>query len=166
MNWPYSEEWVWNISAIPKIKCFLWQCSHHSIPVRVILAERGMNITPLCPVCNAAPEKIIHALKDCPKAQLFWNSFSPPCSAASFSGTHLMVWLRINCKSMRQWRGSKLDWSIIFPIAVWILCLNQNNIVFGKSSTQKDLKAETLEKTAKMAYLGISEKHRKARTKI
>ena len=68
MNWPFSEDWVWKVTAIPKIKFFLWQCSYQSIPVRAILAKRGMNISPLCLVCNAAPETIIHALRDCPKA--------------------------------------------------------------------------------------------------
>ncbi|KAL0001241.1 hypothetical protein SO802_015022 [Lithocarpus litseifolius] len=125
-----------------------------------------MNISPLCPVCNAAPETIIHAVKDCLKAQFFWNSFSPPCSAASFFGTQLMVWLRINCKLMRQCDVYELDWAIIFPIAVWVLWLNKNSIVFGKSSTPKDLKAETLAKAAEMAYLGIAEKHRKSKIRI
>ena len=125
-----------------------------------------MNISPLCLACNSALETIIHALRDCPKAQSFWNSFSPPCSAASFYDTQLMVWLRINCKSMRQCNATDLDWAIIFPIAVWVLWLNRNNLVFGKSATQKDLKAETLAKAAEMAYLGITEKHVKAKTKI
>ncbi|KAK7843484.1 putative ribonuclease h protein [Quercus suber] len=122
MTRAYREECIWKIPALPKIKFFLWQCSHESISVRVLLANRGMNIFPLCPACNSAPETIIHALRNCPKAQSFWNSFSPPCSAASFYDTQLMV-----------------------------LWLHRNNLVFGKSATQKDLKAETLVKAAKMA---------------
>ena len=35
--------------------------------------------------------------------------------------------------------------------------------MFGKSTTQKDLKAETLAKAIEMAYLGITEKHVKAK---
>lgn len=76
------------------------------------------------------------------------------------------MWLKINCKSMRQCDVSKLDWAIVFPIVVWVLWLNRNNIVFRKSSTPKDLKAETLAKVVEMAYLGIAEKHRKSRTRI
>ena len=110
INWPYSEEWIWKIPTLPKIKFFLWQCSHDSIPVRVLLANKGINISLVCPACNSAPETIIHALRDCPKAQSFWNSFSPPCSATSFYDTQLMVWLRINCKSIRQCNATELDW--------------------------------------------------------
>ena len=47
-----------------------------------------------------------------------------------------------------------------------MLWLNRNNIVFGKSSTPKDLKAKTLAKAAEMTYLGIAEKHKKTRTRI
>ena len=166
MNQHYNEEWIWKIRALPKIKFFLWQCSHDSIPNHILLANRGMNISPLCPTCNSAPETIIHALRNCPKAQSLWNSFSPLCSAASFYDTQLMVWLRINCKLMHQCNATELDCAIIFPIAVWVLWLHRNNLVFGKSTTQKDLKAETLAKAAKMAYLGIIEKHVKAKTKI
>lgn len=124
-----------------------------------------MNISLLCLACNSAPKMIILALRDCPKAQSIWNS-SPPFPAASFYDTQLMVWLRINCKSMRQWNFIDLDWSIIFPIVVWVLWLHRNNLVFGKLTIQKDLKAETLAKAAEMAYLGIMEKHAKAKTKI
>ncbi|KAK7836294.1 putative ribonuclease h protein [Quercus suber] len=95
MNWPYNKKRIWKVPTLPKIKFFLWQCSHDSIPVCALLAN-----------------------KDCPKAQSFWNSFSPPCSATSFYDTQLMVWLRINCKLMQQCNATKLDWAIIFLIAV------------------------------------------------
>nr|POE73260.1 putative ribonuclease h protein [Quercus suber] len=47
-----------------------------------------------------------------------------------------------------------------------ILAKKRNDIVFGKSSTPKDLNAETLAKAAEMAYLGIAKKLRKSRTRI
>lgn len=66
---PFNGAWVWKIPSLPGIKCFLWQCCHLSIPVRALLVERGMNISLICPMCNAAPKTIIHALRDCPKAK-------------------------------------------------------------------------------------------------
>ena len=74
---PFSGVWVWKIPSLPRIKCFLWQCCHQSIPVRALLVERGMDISHICPMCNAAPETISHALRDCLKAQSFCNSLSP-----------------------------------------------------------------------------------------
>ncbi|KAK7836091.1 gata transcription factor 5 [Quercus suber] len=38
----FKGEWVWKVQSVPKIKCFLWQCCHHSIPVQAILCKREM----------------------------------------------------------------------------------------------------------------------------
>lgn len=170
----FSGDWVWKIPSLPKVKFFLWQCCHQSILVRMLLAERGMDISPQCPMCNSAPKSVIHALKDCPKAQLFWNSFSPPASSATFYGTQLLDWLRINCKSSQHCGTSKIAWAIIlpiaeiawaiiFPIAIWSLWLNRNNAVFKKTNNQKDLRAETLARATEVAFLGIAERHSQAK---
>lgn len=29
----FRGDWVWKLQSLLKIKCFLWKCSHHSIPV-------------------------------------------------------------------------------------------------------------------------------------
>ena len=157
---PFSGVWVWKIPSLPRIKRFLWQCCHQSIPVRALLAERGMNISPICPMCNAAPETISHAFRNCLKAQSFWNSFSPLVSASIFYGTQFLDWLRLNCRSMQRCDVADLDWAILFPIAIWVIWLNQNNTIFGKATIHKDLKAKALAKASKMAYLGIIEKHK------
>ena len=54
----------------------------------------------------------------------------------------------------------------MFPIVVWVIWLNWNNTIFGKTTIYKDLKAEALAKAAKMTYLGITEKHKQTKTKI
>lgn len=46
--------WVWKVPSLPKIRCFLWQCCHLSIPVRKVLEARGMDISHFCPLCNNA----------------------------------------------------------------------------------------------------------------
>ena len=160
---PFSGVWVWKIPSLPRIKCFLWQCCHQSIPVHALLAKRGMNISPICPMCNAALETISHALKDYSKAQSLWNSFSPPVSASIFYGTQFLDLLRLNCRSMQRCDAADLDWAILFPIVVW---LNWNNTIFGKATIHKDLKAKALAKAFEMAYLGIIEKHKQTKTKI
>lgn len=71
-------EWLWKVATIPKIKCFLWHCFHHSIPVRATLAARGMDVLQICPLCNEGPESILHSLRDCREAEVFWKASPPP----------------------------------------------------------------------------------------
>lgn len=68
---PFEGEWIWKTPTIAKIKCFLWRCHHNSILVHAILTSRGMDILPSCPICNDAPETILHVLRDYPFAQHF-----------------------------------------------------------------------------------------------
>ena len=149
--------WVWKTSSLPKVKHFPWQCCQSSIGVRAILNERGLGIPPVCLVCNTEPKTIIHALRDCPKAQCFWNSFSPPILQSLFYGLPLVEWLKTNCRSSRHCGISDIEWGIMFPMVVWILWLHCNSIVFGRLSPQRNLLDETLAR-AEVAYLGINGK--------
>ncbi|KAK7855050.1 hypothetical protein CFP56_029838 [Quercus suber] len=74
---PFTGGWVWKANTYPKIRCFLWQCLHKSIPVRGVLAARGVITPTLCPLCNIASESIIHLLRDCPQARLNWGVVFP-----------------------------------------------------------------------------------------
>jgi hypothetical protein len=70
--------WIWKVRTSPRIMFFLWQCYHLSVPVREILAHRGINIPTLCPRCLGPNESLIHMLRDCPDFIAFWNSFRFP----------------------------------------------------------------------------------------
>ena len=61
----FDGSWIWKVPTIPKIKCFLWQCHHHSILVRSTLAAKGMQVIPLCHFCEVSVETIVHVLRDC-----------------------------------------------------------------------------------------------------
>ena len=50
-----------------------------------------MDIPFLCPVCNNEPETILHALRDCPKAQSLWNSLSLLFQCNLFYGLQLAL---------------------------------------------------------------------------
>ena len=63
---PFVGAWVWKANTFPKVRRFLWQCLHRSIPVREVLYARRINIPTLCPLCNDEIETIIHTLRDCP----------------------------------------------------------------------------------------------------
>ena len=57
--------WIWKLQTLPRIKTFLWLCTHNSIGVKVCLAKRGVVVDELCPICQREPESITHAIRDC-----------------------------------------------------------------------------------------------------
>ena len=56
-----------------KLKVFLWQVCHGSLPTRGNLLARGLNIDPLCPHCSGAIEDAEHLFTGCPHAQTIWQ---------------------------------------------------------------------------------------------
>lgn len=62
---PFKGAWIWKLDSIPKIKNFFWLCMHNSAPVRGVLANRGINCNPLCPICRNQDETIDHILREC-----------------------------------------------------------------------------------------------------
>ena len=71
---------------LPKIINFIWLCLHVSIPVREVLAGRGINCVKLCPICKEQDESILHLLRDCVHARDQWRKLEvPPTQVSSFT---------------------------------------------------------------------------------
>ncbi|KAK7830125.1 putative ribonuclease h protein [Quercus suber] len=49
---PFHGQWIWKLDTLPRITCFLWLCLHGSVPVKEVLAERGINCDKVCPLCR------------------------------------------------------------------------------------------------------------------
>ena len=69
--WEYS--WIWHLDIMPKLKVFLWQLCHSSLPTRGTLLKRGLQIDPSCPLCNHHSEDLTHLFLRCPAIQEVWN---------------------------------------------------------------------------------------------
>lgn len=155
---------MWKTNIMPKIKCFLWQCVHRSIPIREVLVARGLNLHTSCPLCNGPTESIIHVLRDCPIAQQVWNSLSPPMLPNFFFGANLLDWLQLNCKSQYPC-ALGISCGILFPIGVWNLWLHQNRVIFKNEAPNKTLKSDILFKAAENAFRDFNKnKKRSLRT--
>jgi len=70
-KWKYH--WIWRLDVAPKIKVFLWQLCHNSLPSRGTLLRRGLQLDPVCPVCNADIEDTDHLFVSCPMVQQVWG---------------------------------------------------------------------------------------------
>ena len=73
------------IDTLPKIINFLWLCMHNSLPVRAVLAMRGIIRDSSCLLCNNSSETIRHLLIECVVAKEFWYKHKvPPEMVSSF----------------------------------------------------------------------------------
>lgn len=53
---------LWSIRAPPKVLSFIWRVVNHSLPTKVQLQSKQVQINSICPVCNDGEESILHAL--------------------------------------------------------------------------------------------------------
>ena len=98
--------WVWKIKWNPRIIFFFWLVSHNSIPTFEVLGSRGFTLDSYCPLFMECSESIIHVLRDCKYAKLFWKKLVFPIL---FSIPFLYLFL-IDLKSMLL---------ILFPPITW-----------------------------------------------
>jgi hypothetical protein len=56
---------LWKARAEPKVKVFGWTAMHQRIRTADNLASRGMQLSPMCPLCNSNLEDACHLLINC-----------------------------------------------------------------------------------------------------
>ena len=90
---------------------FLWKCYHNSIPVKSILAQRGIQISPTCDICQDQPKTICHVLRECKAAQDFWAEANRPDEMTHTFGLEVMEWIKVNacCKVLAK--GREYPWA-------------------------------------------------------
>ena len=52
--------WTWKLDIMTKLKIFIWQLCHASLPTRGILVQRGTNIDSRCPFCQSETKDTDH----------------------------------------------------------------------------------------------------------
>jgi ribonuclease HI len=136
-------KWIWKVPTSPRIRFFLWQCNHNSVPVRDTLVARGINIPTTCPRCLGPNESLLHVLRDCPDSSSFWHDLNiPSICLASFS-VPLIDWLKLNCSIDCPYDGF-LPWNYVFSFGIWNLWLRRNIFVFNSCSIIPDPVANTI----------------------
>ena len=64
---------IWQLKVPNKVKMFVWRLAHNSLPVRRNVANRGINIDTMCPVCRRFDEDCGHLFFKCKFAKLCWR---------------------------------------------------------------------------------------------
>jgi ribonuclease HI len=144
--------WIWKVKTSPRIKFFLWQCYHLSVPVREILASRGINIPTSCPRCLAPNESLIHMLRDCPDSIAFWSSFRFPSLGNHFYSASLFDWIHSNCIASST-HDHNIPWQSLFSFGIWSLWLRRNQFVFKPDSQFLDPVVNAISYASEFFYL-------------
>ena len=127
---PFSASWIWKAKTLPRIKTFLWMCSHNSIGMKSCLLRRGVVNDEMCPVCQREPESILHALRDCSSVKAVWHYLGIQATNRKFWNANLQEWLNANGRMFKSLIDGKPPWSMIFPFAVWNVWKSRNNFLF------------------------------------
>ena len=112
---------------------------HNSLPIRSVLAMRGIIRDSCCPLCNNFPETISHLLKECVVAKEFWYKLKvPPEMVSSFVDMDLFCWLKVNCQS-KVFHSSAVPWTFVFSFVIWNLWKHRNGMVFNNNILNENL---------------------------
>ena len=129
----FKGNWVWKMDTYPKIVSFLWLCLHNSIPVREVLAARGINCSKLCPICREQDDLIVHLFREFSFARQFWAEIHAP-RVSSMRIHNVSDWLQANYQSKLIHRSS-IPWNLIFLLLFG---------TFGNTTTNLCLKMSLL----------------------
>ena len=148
----FSTSWIWKAKTLPRIKTFLWMCSHNSIGVKSCLVRRGVVNDEMCPVCQRELESILHALKDCSSVKSIWCYLGIQDTNHEFWIANLQEWLNANGRMAKSLIDGKPPWSMIFSIAVWNVWKSKNNLVYNRKTQNPGLAAKITRQTKEFLY--------------
>lgn len=116
---------IWGLNMPPKVTLFLWRLVHGILPVRVVLARRGMVDDNTCQVCGVASESVEHMIFECEAARRMWRA-----SRLGFDfsvGVPMAVgdWL------VRWWKKALDKYILVESFAImWVIWCRRNDFVF------------------------------------
>ncbi|KAK7825025.1 putative ribonuclease h protein [Quercus suber] len=91
----FQGAWIWKLNSLPKIQVFLWKCYFNSIPVKAILTQRGLQMSPCCDLCHNMPETISHVFRECTAARAFWADSNMPDEMQNTFALEIVDWIKL-----------------------------------------------------------------------
>jgi hypothetical protein len=70
-----NDQWrkIWNLELPTKVKFFLWRFAHNSLPTRMNIQRKGVELDTRCPVCNRVDEYGGHIFLQCKFVKQVWR---------------------------------------------------------------------------------------------
>ena len=145
---------------------FLWLCLHNGVPTGDVIGSRGLNIDPICSLCQRDNETIEHLLRSYEVAQRFWQNLNfPQCLRDSFN-LPLGKWLEINCQKDISSNMMGLPWKFLFVMGVWHIWLHRIEVTFRSGRVDNASYKRCIKESAEFFSLGINCKVQKLKSVI
>ena len=134
----------------------MWLCLHNSVPIGDVLGSRGLNIDPMCNLCQRGNETIEHLLRSYEVAQRFWQDLKfPQCLRDSFK-LPFVKWLETNCQKEIRSDIMGLQWKILFVMGIWHIWLHRNEVTFKSGRVDNTSHMMCIKESTEFFLLGIN----------
>ena len=64
---------IWKLQIPLKVRHLIWRACIGCLPTRIALRSRKVELTEICPLCNAEPEDTMHVFVKCQYARGIWS---------------------------------------------------------------------------------------------
>ena len=112
---------------------------HKSVGVRCCLAERGLNISTICPLCHTELKTISHAFRDCIIVKSVWQHLGQQRLNQRFYSQELRDWLISNANLKAPFIANGIPSNVVFSFAVWLIWKQRNQVVFNHKSPNPNI---------------------------
>lgn len=84
---------IWEATVPNKVRNFMWRACKNAILAKTNLVHRKVLIESICDHYRASPKTVLHALWECPKLSMVWESDNQWSfrGGSSFSSFHALV---------------------------------------------------------------------------
>lgn len=123
---------LWKVKTLPKLRHFLWKALAGALAVADRLRTRGLQIDPICKVCQSAPETICHVLFNCRTAQETWRLSGFPLPPTGFSPNSVLLNLQylLQCSTKKS---IPQHFRLLFPWVLWHIWKGRNELIFANT---------------------------------
>ena len=129
-----------------------------NVPIGEVLGSKGLNLDPICNLCNKEMEFVEHLVRSCEVAKDFWQEVKVSYCMKDTFNLPICKWLESNSHSEASFLFISIPWKILFPMGVWHLWLHQNNHVFKSGKVERSWFKKCIKESAEFYAIGFNAK--------
>ena len=129
-----------------------------NVPIGEVLGSNGLNLDPICSLCNKEMESVEHLVRSCEVAKDFWQEVKVSYCMKDTFNLPIGKWLESNSHSEASSLFISIPWKILFPMGVWHLWLHRNNHVFKSGKVERSWFKKCIKESAEFYAIGFNAK--------